>query len=66
MTYAQLIEALGTIPFERLNDTVTVYNPDTDDFCGVNNTEVANEKDNDVLDPGHFYLVLNSYGYWVW
>ena len=62
MTYAQLIEALGTIPFERLNDTVTVYDPDQDDFCGVNHTEIAEEKDNDVLDPGHFFLVLKSYG----
>jgi hypothetical protein len=63
MTYAQLIEALGTIPFDRLNDTVTVYDPDRGDFCGVNSTDVAVEKDNDVLDNGHFYLVLNSYGY---
>jgi hypothetical protein len=63
MTYAQLIEALGTIPFDRLNDTVTVYDPDRGDFSGVNHSEVATEKDNDVLDKGHFYLVLNSYGY---
>jgi len=62
MTYAQLIEELGTIPFARLNDTVTVYNPDMDCFSEVNHTEVANEKDNDVLDPGHFFLTLTSYG----
>ena len=62
MTYAQLIEALGTIPFERLNDTVTVYDPDRDDFCSVNHYEVAEEKTNDVLDSGHFFLVLTSYG----
>jgi hypothetical protein len=62
MTYAQLIEALGTIPFDRLNDTVTVYDADRNDFCSVNHTEVATEKDNDVLDPGHFFLTLTSYG----
>jgi len=60
MTYHQLIEELKKIPADRLNDTVTVYDPDQDDFCGVNHTEIAEEKDNDVLDPGHFFLVLKS------
>jgi len=62
MTYAQLIEELGKIPFDRLNDTVTVYDPDRDDFCGVNHMSVA-DKHNDVLDEGHAYLVLRSYGF---
>ena len=62
MTYAELLNALYELPKDRLEDTVTVYNPDTNDFCAINHSEVANEKDNDVLDPGHFYLVLTSYG----
>ena len=63
MTYAELIEELGKIPFDRLNDTVTVYDPDRDDFCGVNHMSVAIDKHNDVLDEGHAYLVLRSYGF---
>jgi hypothetical protein len=63
MTYKQLIEELTKIPADRLDDTVTVYDPDRDDFCGVNHSEVAKEEENDVLDPGHFYLVLKSFGF---
>ena len=63
MTYRQLIEALGTIPTDRLDDTVTVYDPDRDDFCGVNHTSTALAEHNDVLDPGHFYLVIKSFGF---
>jgi len=58
MTYAELIEELGKIPFDRLNDTVTVYDPDRDDFCGVKKMAIADEKIDDTLDPGHAYLVL--------
>jgi hypothetical protein len=63
MTYAQLIEALGTIPFDRLKETVTVFDPDRGDFCAINHLELADEKTNDVLDAGHAYLVLKSYGF---
>jgi hypothetical protein len=63
MTYKELIEELQKLPEDRLNDTVTVYDPEQDDFCSVNHTSIALEKFNDVLDPGHAYLVLTSYGY---
>jgi len=60
MTYRQLQEELQKLPPERLDDTVTIYDPDVDEFCGVAYTETANSINNDVLDNGHFYLVLNS------
>jgi hypothetical protein len=60
MTYAQLIEELGKIPFDRLNDTVTVYDPSMDEFCGVKEMTIADERIDDTLDPGHAYLVLLS------
>ena len=63
MTYKQLIKSLMEIPAERLNDTVTVFDPDRDDFCGVNHMELAAEATNDVLDEGHAYLVLKSFGF---
>jgi len=59
MTYAQLIEALGTIPFDRLNDTVTIYEPYSDEYIpAVHTSEVTD--DQDVLDPGHFVIVLKA------
>jgi len=50
------------IPAERLDDTITVYDPDRDDYCAVNHVAVAVEAENDVLDEGHTFLVLRSYG----
>ena len=63
MTYAELIEELGKIPAERLDDTITVYDPDRDDYCAVNHVAVAVEAENDVLDEGHTFLVLRSFGF---
>ena len=63
MTYRELIEELKTIPEDRLGDTITVYDPDRDDYCGVNHISVALDNNNDVLDEGHAYLVLRSYGF---
>jgi len=62
MTYKQLIKSLMEIPAERLDDTITVYDPDRDDYCAVNHVAVAVEAENDVLDEGHTFLVLRSYG----
>jgi hypothetical protein len=62
MTYKQLLNELKKLPKERLEDTVTVYDPDRDDFCSINHAEVSTDDANDVLDPDHFYLVLTSYG----
>jgi hypothetical protein len=62
MTYAQLIEELGKIPFDRLNDTVNVYDPDIDEFTAVNHMSFA-DSHNGVLDEGHAYIVLKSDGF---
>ena len=51
------------IPADRLNDDVTVFDPDREDFCAINHLELSDEKTNDVLDAGHAYLVLKSYGF---
>ena len=63
MTYKQLIKSLMEIPADRLNDDVTVFDPDREDFCAINHLELSDEKTNDVLDAGHAYLVLKSYGF---
>jgi len=63
MTYKELIEELQKIPADRLGDTITVYDPEKDDYCGVDNMSIALDNNNDVLDEGHAYLVLRSYGF---
>jgi len=62
MTYKQLLEELQKLPEDRLGDTITVYDPDRDDYCAINHVAIATEAENDVLDEGHTYLVLRSYG----
>ena len=60
MTYKELIEQLQQLPPERLEDTVTVHDPYEDEMIAAVHAETATEDDIDVLDPGHFYLVLKA------
>jgi hypothetical protein len=60
MTYKDLLEELQQMDPERLNDTVTVYDPYQDEMIAVIHTHEAEEDDTDVLDPGHLYLVLKA------
>jgi len=61
ITYRDLIENLQAMPPERLDDTVTVYVSGVDEFYSLVEDfpiVVAQPDSNDVLDPGHFYLVI--------
>ena len=60
MTYAELLNILYTMDKDRLEDTITIFDPYTDELTAVLHTGTANEEDNDQLDPGHFYLVLKA------
>ena len=60
MTYKELLEQLQQLPSGNLDDTVTVYDSYEDQMIAVVYTETAEEDDADVLDPGHFYLVLKA------
>ncbi len=60
MTYKQLLQQLQQLSPERLEDTVTVHDPYEDEMIAVVHTETAEEDDCDVLDPGHFYLILKA------
>lgn len=60
MTYKQLLEQLQQLSPERLEDTVTVHDPYEDGWIAVVHSRTAEEDDCDVLDPGHFYLVLKA------
>ena len=56
MTYAELITELQALDPARLQDTVTVYVRDTDEFYAVNEFQIAVGDDCDTLDDGHAYL----------
>lgn len=59
MTYRQLLNDLKKLKDERLDDTVTVFDPYTDEF-----TEIVNgcECDDaiDVLDDGHYFMTMKG------
>lgn len=60
MTYKELLEQLQQLDPARLEDTVTIHDPYQDEYIAVAHAETAEEDDCDVLDPGHFYLVLKA------
>lgn len=60
MTYKDLLNVLNSLPPERLNDTVTVFDPYEDEFISVVHTEIATDENTDVLDVRHLFLVLKA------
>ena len=60
MTYRNLLLDLQTLSEEQLDQTVTVHEPYEDEYIAVIGTDHAEEETNDVLDPGHFFLVLKA------
>ena len=61
MTYKQLLEELQQLSPERLEDTVTIHDPYEDQMIAVVYTAIAEDDDREVLEPGHFYLVLKAW-----
>ena len=59
MTYRELFEMLRNINPERLDDTVTVLEPHENEYIPVICAFESSEN-NDVLDPGHLFLVLKA------
>ena len=63
MTYKQLLEKLQTIPADRLDDTVTVWNFWEDEFtpvCALAENKEGGGLDTDVLDYAHFVLEMKN------
>jgi hypothetical protein len=58
MTYEQLITELQKLPKERLQDTVTLFDTAEDEMVAVAGCGIADEADQDIIDPGHFYLTF--------
>ena len=55
MTYRQLLEVLQAMPQDRLEDDVSVYVCDSDEYYPVEQVSITDDF-SDVLDPGHIYL----------
>lgn len=60
MTYRTLLEELSKSSAEQLDQTATVFDPYSKEFTAVVDFDIAKDKTNDVLDDGHFYLVLKA------
>ena len=56
MTYAELLKELHSLDPNRLNDTVTVYLNDRDEFFPISDFQIAVGDVTDVIDDGHAYL----------
>jgi hypothetical protein len=61
LTYRQLLSIIQKMDSEQLDQSVSVYMPDMDEFVGVKNVLEANSTD--VLDYGHSYLYLDMKGW---
>jgi len=59
MTYKELLKQLNRMSSDRLEDTATIYDPYTDEYVAVVDTRIA-DKDVDVLDEGHLYLIMKA------
>jgi hypothetical protein len=58
ITYLKLLHKLGSIPAERLNDTVSIYDESEDEYYPVEDTFITEESD--VLDKGHLVLKIKK------
>lgn len=58
MTYKDLLKELNNLTAEQLNQNVTVYLADQDDFVAV--TTVSTTQETDVLDKEHFVLISGN------
>lgn len=61
MTYRTLLNRLlefNAAHPDRMSDSVTIYDPEVDEFFSTDSLEVSSEVDNDVLDDGHLYIKM--------
>jgi len=58
MTYRQLLERIKSFDDEQLDQNVTVFVWELDEYYPLDgDCPICNES-TDVLDPGHYYLVI--------
>lgn len=57
MTYAELLNILYSMSKDRLEDTITIYDKENEEYYPIYSSEITNEENCDVLDVGHLILV---------
>lgn len=57
MTYRQLLNDLRYLTQRQLDHDVTIYNKEQDEYLPA--TSCLEVTESDVLDPGHYVLVIN-------
>ena len=61
MTYAELLQRLQHATPEQLQQDVTVYVKQLDEFYAVFNSNVTESDDTtQVIDPGHLYMIVGN------
>jgi len=58
-TYAEIAQIILALPLERQNDTAAIFDSSCGEFIEVTSTRIANDRDDDELDPGHLILMIN-------
>lgn len=56
MTYRKLIDSLGRIPSNRLDDYVTVFDVKSEELFYVHSLTATKTEEHDELEDGHIYL----------
>lgn len=63
MKYSELLDVLKKMPEDRLDDDLSIYDPELDEFfeAEINvSTDSSDDPSGGVLDPGHLYFVLKK------
>lgn len=61
MKYRELLDVLKKMPEDRLDDDVSIYDPELDEFFETEtnvSTDSPDDPSSGILDPGHLYFVL--------
>jgi hypothetical protein len=59
MTYRELLNDLKQLSEEHLDDTVTVFDPYTEEFTAIVHGVECDDAV-DVLDEGHYFMTLKA------
>ena len=61
MTYQELLDSLTALSSVQLSDTVTIYDPEEDEYIAADNFQFTTTS-NDVLGGNHGVIVLFNGG----
>jgi len=59
-SYRKLKDELNRLTDEQLDQDATIYDDDDKEFYPVEDHDLADETVQDVLDNGHYFLVIKT------